>query len=418
MRISLGFLAVCGLLLLGARIALQEPPADPSAAPEITMQPLATGLGSVTSIVHAGDSRLFLTVQTGRILVWNGSQILPAPFLDLSSLVSCCGERGLLSVAFHPRYAQNGFLFVYYTDRAGGIVIARYSVLAGSPNTVDPGSGVILLTIPHPNNANHNGGELQFGPDGYLYIGTGDGGSANDPPCNAQRDNVLLGKLLRIDVDTGGPPFYRIPPTNPFVGRADALEEIWAKGLRNPWRFSFDRSTGDLWIADVGQSAREEIDFQPRSSPGGENYGWKIMEGTLCGVGGNSGCPAGVSPCNSPSFQYPVFEYGHSGSGCTGSVTGGYLYRGALIPQLQGLYVYGDYCSGRIWASGQLLAPTAPGLSTFGEDMSAELYLGTERGGFFRIVNPNPVTATPTRMALARTVTPRPPPRVVTRPGL
>ena len=379
-------------------------------APDITLQTLATGLGPVTSIAQAGDDRLFLTIQTGKIVVWDGSGFRATPFLDLASLVSCCGERGLLSVAFHPRYAQNGLFFVYYTNPGGNIVIARYAVSSADPNVANP-SGVVLLTIPHPTNSNHNGGELQFGPDGYLYIGTGDGGSANDPPCNSQRNDVLLGKLLRIDVDqnVAAPPFYGIPASNPFASPGPPLDEIWATGLRNPWRFSFDRVTGDLWIGDVGQGAREEVDVAPRSSGGGENYGWKIMEGTLCGGGGSSNCPAGVPPCNSPLFRLPLFEYDHSAGDC--SITGGYVYRGASFPQLAGLYFYGDYCTGRIWANGRLLTPRATGLTTFGEDRAGELYLATEGGSLFRILSPQPVRATP-----ARPQRPRPGTRVVPRP--
>jgi hypothetical protein len=195
----------------------------------------------------------------------------------------------------------------------------------------------------------------------------GDGGSANDPLCNGQRDDTLLGKLLRIDVNqnVNTPPFYGIPPSNPFAAPGGPLDEIWAKGLRNPWRFSFDRVTGDLFIADVGQSAREEIDFQPRTSAGGDNYGWKSMEGSLCGEGGSSGCPAGVLPCNSPAFKAPLYEYAHAGSGnCTGTVIGGYVYRGTAYPDLAGVYFYGDYCFGWLFGNGQRLTPLVPQLTT------------------------------------------------------
>ncbi|HTD53110.1 MAG TPA: PQQ-dependent sugar dehydrogenase, partial [Thermoanaerobaculia bacterium] len=265
-------LGLAGLAALAGVAFRQEEPAPASrTAVDITLQTLGNPGGPITSIENAGDSRLFLTIQTGRILIWDGTRFLTTPFLDISSLISCCIERGLLSAAFHPQYATNGFFFVYYTNTAGNLTIARYAVSSGNPNLADPSRGVVLLTIPHPTNANHNGGLLEFGPDGYLYIGTGDGGSANDPPCNAQRDDVLLGKLLRIDVDqnVGSAPFYGIPPSNPFVGAGLPLDEIWAKGLRNPWRFSFDRMTGDLYIGDVGQDEREEIDFQPRASAGG-----------------------------------------------------------------------------------------------------------------------------------------------------
>jgi glucose/arabinose dehydrogenase len=416
--LSFRLLLLASVVTLGsaARLALQSEERQAS-VPDIAVQSVATGIGPITSIANAGDARLFLTVQTGRILVVTGGQVQSTVFLDLTSSISCCVERGLLGLAFHPRFSANRFFFVNYTNTAGNTVIARYQASAANPNVADPASGVTLLTINQPF-ANHNGGQLQFGPDGYLYIGMGDGGSANDPLCNGQRDDTLLGKLLRIDVDqnVSTSPFYGIPPSNPFAGPGPPLDEIWAKGLRNPWRFSFDRATGDLYIADVGQSAREEIDFQPRSSAGGENYGWKIMEGTLCGVGGSSGCPAGVLPCNSPGFKYPLYEYGHVGSGnCTGTVIGGYVYRGAAFPQLAGVYFYGDYCFGWLFGNGQMLTPNVPQLTTFGEDSSGELYLGTEDGKLYRIV----AASSPTlpRMTPGAPARSRPPPRILSRPG-
>jgi hypothetical protein len=326
--------------------------------------------------------------------------VLATSFLDIRSLVGCCGERGLLGLAFHPHYSENGFFFVDYTNTAGDTVIARYRV-SSDPAVADSSSGVTLLTIPQPF-ANHNGGQLAFGPDGYLYVGMGDGGSANDPMCNGQRDESLLGKILRIDVDANAssPPFYGIPPDNPFAAPGGARDEIWAKGLRNPWRFSFDRSTGDLFIGDVGQGAREEIDFQAAGSPGGRNYGWKVMEGTICGGGGTSGCPTGVPACNSPVLALPILEYSHSAGDC--SVTGGYVYRGRQFPQLAGTYLYGDYCTGKIWGatsaagawSARLFGQRASNLTTFGEDASGELYLATENGLFARIVDANPTAPT------------------------
>ena len=331
-------------------------------------------------------------------------------FLDVTPLIACCGERGLLSVAFHPRYAENGLFFVDYTNTGGHIVVARYRVSPANPDAADPASGVVLLTIPHPE-PNHNGGQLQFGPDGYLYVGTGDGGSADDPPCNAQRDDTLLGKILRLDVDqsAASPPYYGIPPSNPFVSRAGARGEIWAKGLRNPWRFSFDRATGDLRIGDVGQTLREEVDFQPAASPGGEKYGWKLMEGSLCGGGGGASCPEPVPECAAAGLVRPVLEYSHVSGSC--AVTGGYVYRGSRIPELSGRYLYGDFCSGRIWADGEPAIPFAPGLTTFGEDLAGELYVATEGGALYRIVNANPARSTVVP-APRRSVTPR----VVARP--
>jgi len=412
-RRRLSIVAAAPVLLFAAAAADGPSATTRSEAVDVTVEQLATGIGPITSITNAGDSRLFLTVQTGRIVIFSGGQVQPAAFLDLSAAISCCVERGLLGLAFHPRYSTNRFFFVDYTNAAGNTVIARYAAFPGNPNAADPASGVTLLTITQPF-ANHNGGQLQFGPDGYLYIGMGDGGSANDPMCNGQRDDTLLGKLLRIDVDqnVSTSPFYGIPPTNPFAAPGGPLDEIWAKGLRNPWRFSFDRATGDLYIADVGQSAREEIDFAPRSSAGGENYGWKIMEGTLCGVGGSSGCPAGVPACNSGSFVAPLYEYSHSGSGnCTGTVIGGYVYRGPSYPALNGVYFYGDYCFGTLFGSGQQLAPNVPQLTTFGEGSSGEIYLGTETGRLLRLVGPTPPPV-PTRVPPARSDRPARTPRV------
>ena len=250
--------AAAGLLLLDrtGRAGARDP-REPDAAPVIGLQQLAMGLGSVTSITNAGDARLFLTTQAGQIRIYSGGVILPTPFLDISANITSGGERGLLSVAFHPQYASNGRFFVYYTNLAGDIELARYQRSIGNPNVADL-AGVVLLTIPHPTTATTTAASSQFGPDGYLYIGTGDGGAGNDPPCNAQNDGSALGKLLRIDVDAASPPFYAVPTTNPHYvagNITDPFQLTWAKGLRNPWRFSFDRTTGDLWIGDVGQNA-------------------------------------------------------------------------------------------------------------------------------------------------------------------
>jgi glucose/arabinose dehydrogenase len=360
-------------------------------APFISLQQIASSLGSVTSITNAGDSRLFLTIQTGTIRIFDGISVLPTPFLDVTPFVSCCGERGLLSVAFHPQYASNGLLFLYTTNLAGDIEIVRYRRSASDPNTADPSSRTIVLTIPHPTNSNHNGGQLQFGPEGYLYIGTGDGGSGNDPPCNAQNDDSPLGKMLRIDVDLNlnTPPFYAVPGSNPMAAQPFPRNLTWAKGLRNPFRFSFDRAFGDLWIGDVGQDLWEEVDFRPYSSTGGENYGWKIMEGNHCGAGGDTNCPTNPAPpaCGSPLFQYPVYEYGHGGGNC--SIIGGYVYRGSRDPSLAGSYVYGDLCSGRLWIGGQLQTASIPGLQTFGQGRDGELYAATGAGALFVITHPH-----------------------------
>lgn len=351
----------------------------PALAQTISLEPVVGGLDHPVSVTHAGDARLFITEQPGRVRIFDGTRLLPEPFLDIRPLVLYGGEQGLLSVAFDPDFATNGFFYVDYTARAGNgdTVIARYSVSSSDPNRADPASARVLLTIDQPF-VNHNGGQLQFGPDGFLYIGMGDGGSGGDPGNRAQNLNELLGKLLRIDVrNTSG---YTVPASNPFVGHAGARGEIWAYGLRNPWRFSFDRTTGDLWIADVGQGDWEEIDFQPASSIGGENYGWRRMEGTHCFNPSTN--------CGDVSFVLPVLEYGHDDGAC--SITGGYVYRGARYPRLVGTYVYGDYCNGRIDGATRLsngsitartLLDTDFAISTFGEDVAGELYVADYDAG-------------------------------------
>ena len=355
---------------------------EAKAVPEIELEPVVTGLDRPVAITHAGDGsgRLFITLLGGQIVIYDGGQVLAQPFLDIGALVTSGGERGLLSVTFHPDYRANGLLFVDYTDLNGNTVVARYSVSA-DPNIVNPASAEILLSIVQPY-TNHNGGQLQFGPDGYLYIGMGDGGSGGDPQNHAQTLGDLLGKMLRIDVD-GNPP-YSIPADNPFINDPVAREEIWALGLRNPWRFSFDRQTGDLFIADVGQSRIEEVNFQPANSTGGENYGWNLMEG--------SDCYPPSSNCNSATLTLPILEYDHS-LGC--SITGGYRYRGAANPGLWGVYFYGDYCSGRIWGATEdnagtwtteELLDTNLQITAFGEDENGEIYLADfADGGIYRI---------------------------------
>ena len=351
--------------------------ASPLQAQQFALKQIASGLPMPTSITHANDSRIFVTLQRGQIVIYDGTGILPTPFLDIQSLVTCCNERGLLSVAFHPQYASNGLFFIYYVDRTTDVVIAKYKVSATDPNRADSASAQILLTIRHRDYGNHNGGQLQFGPDGFLYAGTGDGGGGGDPLGNGQNLNARLGKILRIDVDSASP--YAIPPSNPFANRTDALPEIWAYGVRNPWRFSFDRQTGDLWIADVGQDAWEEIDLQPATSIGGENYGWNKSEGKHCYPQGSS--------CNLSLYTMPILEYDHNGSKC--SLTGGYRYRGGRFPRLQGLYIYGDYCTGTIsaamqqstgWTTQPLIATRFP-ISTFGEDANGEIYVANYGAG-------------------------------------
>jgi glucose/arabinose dehydrogenase len=353
--------------------------------PAIALQPIAANLTSPVAIAHAKDARLFIVLQGGRIVVHDGTQVLATPFLDITSIVLSGGEQGLLGLAFHPDYGQNGFFFVYYTSRtegaiaAGTIVIARYSV-SGDPatsNVANPASRQILLTIPHPTYTNHNGGAIGFGFDGYLYAGVGDGGGGGDPSNNAQNLGVLLGKILRLDV--GSVPAAS-PPDNPFQGVPGARPEIWALGLRNPWRITFDRRTGDLFVADVGQGLREEINVESPSLGGGLNYCWRSLEGTLVydpGTACTQGTPTG-----------PILEYGHVDGHC--SVTGGYRYRGTQIPGLHAVYLYGDYCSGVIWGGSQdgngawtasQLLDTSLGISSFGEDSQGELYVVHLGGG-------------------------------------
>jgi glucose/arabinose dehydrogenase len=349
----------------------------PAGWPQISLAVVEGGFVSPVHVTHAGDGsgRIFVVEQAGRIRILDNGAVLPVPFLDLASLnpprLVAGGERGLLSVAFPPGFAAKGHFYVNYTRALdGATVVARYRVSAGDANAADPAGEEVLLTIPQPF-ANHNGGQLAFGPDNNLYIGMGDGGSGGDPQNNGQSPGALLGKLLRIDVESGATP-YAVPPDNPFVGVAGFRPEIWALGVRNPWRFSFDRGTGDLYIGDVGQNNFEEIDFQEAGDLVGRNYGWNLMEGDSC---------FGTVGCNRTGLALPVFVYDH-GLGC--SVTGGHVYRGSAIPSLQGVYLFGDVCSGRIWGirkngaawDNALLADsTALTITTFGEDESGNVYV-------------------------------------------
>jgi glucose/arabinose dehydrogenase len=384
--------------------------------PPIQLQPITSGLVSPVTVTNAGDGsgRLFIVQQTGEIRILINGTILPTSFLDISDLVSCCGEEGLLGLAFHPDYSNNGFFYVYYTDVASNIAVARYTVSAADPNVADPDSHFPILSQAHPGQTNHNGGQLAFGPDGYLYAGLGDGGGGGDPDENGQNLQTWLGKILRVDVngdDFPGDPDrnYAVPPDNPFVGNPDALDEIWAYGVRNPWRFSFDRVTGDLFIADVGQNLWEEIDFQLAASPGGENYGWDVLEGMHC----FEDVPPGS--CNdflTGGSTLPVLEYNHT-LGC--SITGGYRYGGQLYPQLDGVYFYSDLCSGTIWGAiqdgarwvSQDLLNSGLTVTTFGEDEAGELYLVDYGGGvLYQIIGAQP-TPTPTATTTpSATVTP------------
>jgi glucose/arabinose dehydrogenase len=343
---------------------------------------VADGFDQPVQVVDPGDGsgRLFVVEQPGRIHIVRDGRVVPGPFLDITNLVGCCGERGLLSIAFHPDYANNGYVFVDYTDRNGGTVVARYRVSSTDPDRADPASAKTFLFVDQPA-ANHNGGLLLFGPqDGYLYIGLGDGGGGNGQ--NGQDLSTLLGKILRIDVDQMTDDLrYAIPPDNPYVDQPGARPEIWALGLRNPWRFSFDRVTGDLWIGDVGSATYEEVNYEPAASPGGENFGWDLMEGTACDAGG--GCDA---------FVAPVSGFDHD-EGCV--ITGGYVYRGSTIPDLHGVYLFADYCSGRVWGlvrdasnAWTRLGPVETGLriSSFGEDASGEFYVVDIQGAVYRLL--------------------------------
>ncbi len=356
----------------------------------LALELVVDGFSRPVAVGHAGDGsgRLFVVEQSGWILVVDGGTVLAEPFLDISSMVESGGnEQGLLGLAFHPNFTSNGFFYVNYThDPAGSgpdvTRVSRFEVSVDDSNRAEISSESIILEFDQ-DFSNHNGGDLHFGPDGYLYIATGDGGGSRDPNAHAQNLGSLLGKLLRIDVDGGSP--YAIPADNPFVDADGARPEIWAYGLRNPWRFSFDRVNGDLFIGDVGQGEREEIDVQRASSAGGENYGWSCMEGDLV---------QGFNPCDNEPLTAPILVYNH-GLGC--SVTGGYRYRGS-ITALGGFYVFGDFCSGRIWIASdsggtwnaEEWANTDISISAFGEDETGELYvLGLGRGELYRFVGPS-----------------------------
>lgn len=349
----------------------------------ITLQSFATGFDSPVEITNAGDSRLFVVQKGGliRILNSNGT-VNTTPFLNLSSIITTNGERGLLGLAFHPNYGTNGYFFVNYTNLSGNTVIARYSVNSVNPDIANT-TGTILMTIAQPY-SNHNGGSIKFGSDGYLYIGMGDGGSAGDPDNRAQNINDNLGKMLRIDVNSTIAPYYTIPTTNPFVGVA-GNDEIWAIGLRNPWKFSFNRSNGDLWIADVGQSSVEEINKIVNPLPNtGINLGWRCYEGNS--TYNTSGCaPAGT-------MTFPFAQYARSGGAC--SVTGGYFYTGSAYPNFQNHYFFTDYCDDKIRmvnSAGVITTTTSfsgNNFVTFGEDMNGELYIaGISSGTIYKIID-------------------------------
>ncbi len=354
----------------------------------IQLEPFISGLSQPIAIRHAEDDRIFIVERRGAIRIVSAEgQLSPQAFLDIDTRVSPPnGERGLLGLAFHPDYAGNGYFFVNYTNNQGNTVIARFSRKPDNANEADPNSEKILLTINQPF-SNHNGGDLAFGPDGYLYIPMGDGGDGGDPQNFAQNRQSLLGKMLRINVNEGDP--YSIPPNNPFLGSATTADEIWGLGLRNPWRFSFDRLTGDIWIGDVGQGNWEEINMQAANSQGGENYGWRCYEGNA---------NFNLNGCTDRSdYTFPVHVYTSDdafGAGC--SVTGGYVYRGPEFPALFGHYIYADYCSGRFWSlrsdgqggwiNTELLNGSNFNFATFGEDQEGNLYVaGLTDGTVYKI---------------------------------
>jgi len=369
------------LLLLAAACGRNNPSdgqPPPAPAAGLRLVEVASGLDQPLYLTApAGDTRLFVVEQTGRIRIVSGGALLPTPFIDLSAKISAGGERGLLSMAFHPDYAHNGFFYVDYTDTQGDTRVERYHVGA-SANVADPASAQRVLTVAQPY-ANHNGGLVMFGPDGYLYVGMGDGGSGGDPQGNGQNPAALLGKILRIDVNGAAP--YAIPPTNPFVGQTGKRPEIWFTGVRNPWRFSFDREAGLLYLADVGQNAWEEVNVTPAAT-GGLNLGWNLMEASHCYGGGG---------CSQQGLTLPVLEYSHA-DGC--SITGGYVYRGSAVPAIRGHYFYADYCQGWIrsfrWDGSQAVDRRSWDLggignvTSFGEDAAHELYVTSANGRLYR----------------------------------
>jgi hypothetical protein len=375
--VKLGLLVAVLLLACGSgtRSPSTEPPEDTTAA---RLEVIVSGLQSPVHLsAPAGDSRLFVVEQRGTIRIVKNGQLQSTPFLDVRPIASG-GERGLLSVAFHPAYASNGYFYVNYTDTNGHTRVERYHADPAS-DVADQGSAKLILAVNQPF-SNHNGGHVLFGPDGMLYIGMGDGGSGGDPDGNGQNRGTLLGALLRINVDGGDP--YRIPPDNPYVNQPPFRGEVWAWGLRNPWRSAFDTVAGTIYVADVGQNQWEEVNVVPAAQKG-VNYGWNLMEGRHC---------YNASSCNQSGLTLPVLEYSHA-EGC--SITGGFVYRGSEIPALQGHYFYADYCRGRVssfkFAGGAISEQKAwdfgdiGSVPSFGEDGSGELYVLSTNGTVYRL---------------------------------
>jgi glucose/arabinose dehydrogenase len=388
------FVSMLLLALAAVAVAQDEPITLRETAPNpenVGIERIISGLRRPLDIAHAGDARLFIVEQGGLVRVLVDGILQEAPFLDLRTVISQealgggYSERGLLGVAFHPAYADNGWVFVNYTDRNGNTVVARYTVPNGTTEPIDAAGGLIILQQQQPY-SNHNGGQIAFGPDGYLYVSFGDGGSQGDPQNFAQDPQSWLGKILRVDVDESSATApYIIPADNPFLLDGNYLPEIWALGLRNAWRFSFDRATGDLYIADVGQNQYEEVNFQPADSIGGENYGWSRFEAA-------QSYNANITLLGE-NIVAPFAAYDHSDGAC--SVSGGFVYRGAAIPDLQGAYLFADWCSGRIWASYRdsdgawqtnIFSETGRQISAFGEDVDGELYFADYAGSILRFV--------------------------------
>ncbi len=394
MRRLIALLCVSSALQVGARTIWAE---EGGPAGNLVLEELAR-VAEPTDIRHAGDSRLFVVSQLGQIWIVRDRQttaaVAPTPFLDLGDRVAHGPEQGLLSLAFHPAYAANGRFFVTYTRADGSSVISRFSVDPADADRGDPTSEKILLVVPQ-RGPNHNVNQLRFGPNGYLFVAVGDGALEAEPPCTAQQGDVLLGKILRLDVDVDEEPYYDVPGDNPYTGDDAARDEIWAWGLRNPWRLTFDRETGDLFIADPGRqgmSAFEEINIEPAGGPGGRNYGWKVMEGTRC-RGIVEGCDVPVPPCDDPRYTPPAIQYPHD-SPARCAVIGGAVYRGSALPQLTGAYVFGDFC-GQLWTAWrrddgwrlEAMTPNLFGVTTFGEDVDGEIFVGTHEGRIYRLAD-------------------------------
>ena len=383
------YLVMVVFTFLSVDMVYAAPPADLKLVKVVDGVP-----GAPLAVRHAGDGtgRIFIVSRNGKIFIHDGSQLQSTPFLDISDRVRSGGETGLLGLAFHPGFSANHYFYVNYTywNNSSDHLqtrISRFSVPGATPNIADASSEQVLLEIEQPY-GNHNGGDIHFGSDGYLYIGMGDGGDGRDPGDRARKTDNLLGKMLRIDVNGSSPGSgacglignYGIPPNNPFVGTSGACAEIWAYGLRNPWRWSFDRSTHDLIIGDVGQGEWEEVDFQPAASQGGEYYGWSCMEGNHVII---------ASRCDATPKVSPILEYYHSGGNC--SITGGYRYRGP-IPDMNGIYIYGDYCSGNIWFAEfqgggwntSVWSSSGLNISSFGEDEDGNVYVVDLNGAVYR----------------------------------